>query len=168
MEENLAIAKFYRLKTGDLSITVHRMELARIRFMVNSYLRLRLSKIQSSIFHYAKNVNEMDTDNTSRMTQEEAAFSTTYRGDLMEHFSSLALRHIPGAWDPEQVAPGVPGPNKNTAVFVAVREDCKGVEIHDECGLGRDDTVDLLKGGQHLLKYNAVATLVDDGSLQLI
>ena len=162
MEENLS-----RLKKGDLRIPVHRMELSRIRFMINSYLRLRLSKIQSSIFHYTKNA-EMDTDNPSRLTQEEAAFANNYRGDLVEHFSSLALRHIPGAWDPEKVVPGVPGPNMNTAVFVAVREDCRGVEIPDECGLGRDDTVDLLKGGQHLLKYNAVSTLVDDGSLQLI
>ena len=163
MEENLS-----RLKKGDLRIPVHRMELSRIRFMINSYLRLRLSKIQESIFHYTKNGNDMETDNPSRLTQEEATFATTYRGDLVEHFSSLALRHIPGAWDPEKVLPGVPGPNMNTAVFVSVRDDCRGVEIPDECGLGRDDTVDLLKGGQHLLKYNAVATLVDDGSLQLI
>ena len=43
MEENLS-----RLKKGDLRIPVHRMELSRIRFMINSYLRLRLSKIQES------------------------------------------------------------------------------------------------------------------------
>ena len=68
----------------------------------------------------------------------------------------------------EKVLLGVPGPNTNTAVFVSVRDDCRGVEIPDDCGQGRDDTVDLLKGSQHLLKYNAVANFVDDGSLQLI
>ena len=73
MEENLS-----RLKKGDLRIPVHRMELSRIRFMINSYLRLRLSKIQESIFHYTKNGNDMETDNPSRLTQEEATFATTY------------------------------------------------------------------------------------------
>ena len=164
MEENLS-----RLKKGDLRIPVHRMELSRIRFMINSYLRLRLSKIQDNIFHYTKGGGkDAEEDNPSRLTQEEAAFATTYKDDLVEHFSSLALRHIPGAWDPEKVIPGVPGPNTNTAVFVSVRDDCRGVEIPDDCGQGRDDTVDLLKGSQYLLKYNAVANFVDDGSLQLI
>jgi len=163
MEENLS-----RLKKGDLRIPVHRMELSRIRFMINSYLRLRLNKIQDAIYHYTKNDKDMMEDNPSRLTPEEAGFARSYKEDLVEHFSSLALRHIPGVWDPEKVVPGVPAPNNNAAVFVAVREDCMGVEIPDDCGQGRDDTVDLLKGSQHLLKYNTVANFVDDGSLQLI
>ena len=102
MEENLS-----RLKKGDLRIPVHRMELSRIRFMINSYLRLRLSKIQDNIFHYTKGEGkDNEEDNPSRLTQEESAFATTFKDDLVEHFSSLALSHIPGAWDPEKVLPG--------------------------------------------------------------
>jgi hypothetical protein len=36
MEGNLA-----RLKKGDMRIPIHRMELSRIRYMINSYLRIR-------------------------------------------------------------------------------------------------------------------------------
>ena len=163
MEENLS-----RLKKGDLRISVHRMELSRIRFMINSYLRLRLMKIQENIFHYTKDSNAMDDDNPSRLTQSEAVFATSYRTDLVEHFSNLALRHIPGAWDPEKVTPAIPRPNMNASVFVSVRDDCMGVDINDDCSLGRDDTVDLVKGGQHLLLYKSVANLIDDENLQLI
>ena len=49
MNENLS-----RLKKGDLRIPVHRMEISRIKFLINSYLRARLAKIQSYIFHYKK------------------------------------------------------------------------------------------------------------------
>ena len=61
------------------------MELQRIKFMVNSYLRLRLEKIQSNIFHYTKT----DNDNPSRLTQEEADFALNYKENLTEHFNSV-------------------------------------------------------------------------------
>ena len=56
-----------RLSKGDLRLPVHRMELGRIRFpagffledcdcafrfVINSYLRARLQKIESQIWHY--------------------------------------------------------------------------------------------------------------------
>ena len=96
--------------------------------MVNSYLRLRLEKIQSNIFHYTKT----DDDNPSRLTQEEADFALNYKENLTEHFNSLALRHIPGVWESTKVVPTAPAPNLSTAVFVSVREDVPRVDIQDE------------------------------------
>ena len=49
MEGNLS-----RLAKGDVRLVVHRMELARIRFVINSYLRLRLKKIEKHLHHYTK------------------------------------------------------------------------------------------------------------------
>ena len=63
MEENLA-----KVKKGDIRVPVHRMEIQRIKFMANSYLRLRLRKIQSNIFTLTR--GDQDTDNPSRMTPE--------------------------------------------------------------------------------------------------
>ena len=162
MEENLS-----RLKKGDIRTPVHRMEISRIRFIINSYLRLRLGKIQSNLFHYIKSSGEAE-NNPSRLTPEEMTFATQYSADLTEHFSNLALRHIPGGWEPSKMTPEVPGPNLDQAVFVSVRRDCHGVDISDPAGLGRDDTVDLVTGDQHLVQYHAVSSLIDDGSLQLI
>ena len=70
MNENLS-----RLKKGDLRIPVHRMEISRIKFLINSYLRVRLAKIQSYIFHY-KAVDSLGQPNSAaRMTPEEATFA---------------------------------------------------------------------------------------------
>ena len=140
------------------------MELQRITFMVNSYLRLRLEKIQSNIFHYTKS----DDDNPSRLTQEEADFALNYKENLTEHFNSLALRHIPGVWESTKVVPTAPAPNLSTAVFVSVREDVPGVDIKDDAGKGRDDTIQLMKGSQHMVMYDAISHLVDEGSVQLL
>ena len=64
MEENLS-----KVKKGDIRVPVHRMETQRIKFMVNSYLRLRLRKIQSNIFSLTRGDQNQD-NNPSRMTPE--------------------------------------------------------------------------------------------------
>ena len=78
MEENLL-----KLKKGDVRVPVHRyilytnitaetgifffrLELQRIKFMVNSYLRIRLQKIQNNIFYYAN----QHQDNPDRLTSK--------------------------------------------------------------------------------------------------
>jgi GINS complex subunit 4 len=159
MEENLT-----KLKKGDLRTPVHRMELSRIRFMINSYLRIRLEKIQRNIH----SVTRSDQDNPDRLTDEERQFAASHRDNTDTLFSALALRHTPGQFEPDKVQPKMPELNLGTAVFVKVREDVQGVDILDETGQGRDDTIDLSTGSQHLVKYSAVSHLVNNGSLQLI
>lgn len=93
MEGNLS-----QLGPGDMRLPVHRLELSRIRFMINSYLRLRLAKLQAGILHYTSE------DNPGRLTEEEAVFAAQHRRDLLDHFNCLALQHLPGTWDPTKAA----------------------------------------------------------------
>jgi len=159
MEGNLA-----RLSKGDLRLPVHRMELGRIRFVINSYLRARLEKIESQVWHYTG-----PGDAGSRMTQEEAAFAVSFRETGTSLLNSLVLKHLPGgAWDPEKSVPVLPGPRLSQAVFVKVLESREGIEVRDESGGDRDETVDLMVGAQHLLQYNVVRGLLDEGSVALI
>ena len=159
MEENLV-----KLKKGDVRIPVHRMEIQRIKFMINSYLRHRLSKIQKNIF----SITKPDSDNPDKMTAEEAEFAGNYRQLLQTHFDSLILRHIPGHWDPTKVSPVTSGPALDSAVFVSVKKSVAGVDIKDATDLGRDDSVDFSEGNQHIVQYSAVSHLVDSEHLQLI
>jgi len=159
MEGNLA-----RLSKGDLRLPVHRMELQRIRFVINSYLRARLEKIESQVWHYTG-----PGEAGSRMTQEESAFATSFRESGTSLMNSLVLKHLPGgAWDPEKSVPALPGPTLSQAVFVKVLESREGMEVVDESGAGRDETVDLQVGAQHLLQYNVVRGLLDEGCVALI
>jgi len=159
MEGNLA-----RLSKGDLRLPVHRMELQRIRFVINSYLRARLEKIESQVWHYTG-----PGEAGSRMTQEESAFATSFSESGTSLMNSLVLKHLPGgAWDPDKSVPALPGPTLSQAVFVKVLESREGIEVVDESGAGRDETVDLQVGAQHLLQYNVVRGLLDEGCVALI
>ena len=99
---------------------------------------------------------------------QEAEFANSYRQLLVSHFDSLVLRHIPGQWDPDKVAPAPARPLNDTAVFVSVKEDVAGVEIRDQAELGRDDTLDLVKGAQHMFQYRDISHLLDAEQIQLI
>jgi len=159
MEGNLA-----RLGRGDPRLPVHRLELSRIKFVVNSYLRSRLAKVQRHVFHYTG-----EGAARGKMTQEEETFATSYRESVTSLFNTLVLRNLPaGAWDPEKMVPPVPHPNPSQAVFARVLEDRAGLEVRDESGGGRDETVDLVAGSQHLVQYGMVRSLVGEGCLSLI
>ena len=68
----------------------------------------------------------------------------------------------------EKSVPVLPGPRLSQAVFVKVLESREGIEVRDESGGDRDETVDLVAGAQHLLQYNVVRGLLDEGSVALI
>ncbi len=86
---------------------------------------------------------------------------------MEEHFKSLALRHLPGSFELSKVTPKLPEPNLKTAVFIQVREPVRGVEVRDDCGLGRDETIDMEQGDEHLLQYNTTSHLLNGGSVRL-
>ena len=69
MENNLA-----QVGKRDFRIPLHRMELARVKFMITSYHRLRLQKIQSWI--HSLNLEE---EGQSLLTREELTFAKNYR-----------------------------------------------------------------------------------------
>ena len=78
------------------------------------------------------------------------------------------MRHMPGDWDPARLPASVPGPNLAQAVFVEGKADCPGLEVSDPAGLGRDDTVELVRGDQLMVQYSSVARILEEGSIQLI
>lgn len=99
-----------RLRNGSdpkikFAASVYKMEIGRIRFTISSYLRTRLEKIQSFIFHLLgleEKAQESDTLEENgmytRMTANELKFAKQYRADIAEVYKKLALDHMPGAF----------------------------------------------------------------------
>lgn len=158
MEQNLA-----SLSKGDLRMCVHKMELSRIKFLIHSYLRTRLDKIQNNFHFYSKT----DIDNPSRLSPEETDFLNKYKQTVENLFQSLCLRHLPGSFDIDKTGIKPPHPNNQAAVFVQVEKDVAGLEIRDTAGQGREETLDLEAGEQHLLQYAAIAHLIESGTVTL-
>lgn len=86
------------LQTGDFRRIVHDMEIQRIRYAINSYLRARLHKIENfSKFFLDEDLNR--TPDKKRLSPSERTFAENYEELKENHFKQLVLRHIP----PQQV-----------------------------------------------------------------
>eukprot|EP00058_Branchiostoma_floridae_P024983 XP_002610473.1 hypothetical protein BRAFLDRAFT_124274 [Branchiostoma floridae] len=66
MQENIS-----RAKKGDLKASIHKMEIDRIRYVLASYLRIRLEKIEKFVHHLLEEEAELGEDVPSRMSPEE-------------------------------------------------------------------------------------------------
>lgn len=162
-----------RLDKGHFGIAIHQMELSRVRFMIASYLRLRLDKIQRQVHHLIK---RSDDELNARLTSEEAAFLKSHKKNLDNLFHKLALDHTPGRlatdfaahFGADGKAEQAPKPNLNAAVFVKAEQDIQGVFIEDEAGRGRDEEYDMEKDSQHILRYKSVSHLIQSGDVKLI
>ena len=169
-EENLQ-----NLDRGHFGIAIHKMELQRVRFMIASYLRLRLQKIQTQVHFLSK---RSDDEINAILTTEEATFLRSHKKNVDNLFNKLALDHIPArarnvkfsefSASSTNASNEAPKPNLNATVFVKANEDVQGVYIEDEAGRGRDEEYDLEKDSQHVLRYKSVSHLVQSGAVKLI
>ncbi|KAM9252440.1 LOW QUALITY PROTEIN: DNA replication complex GINS protein SLD5 [Cariama cristata] len=69
MEANL------KLKEGDLKVSIHHMEIERIRYVLSSYLRCRLVKIEKFFPHVLEKEKSRAEGEPSILSPEEFAFA---------------------------------------------------------------------------------------------
>jgi GINS complex subunit 4 len=178
MEENLAT-----LPCSDFKKGIHQLEVDRIRYLVTSYLRHRLEKIETYVFHTLKQEEQRtERDEESYLTQAEQEFALKYRQGLRllwglnggydfffpgleQHFENVMNFH-PGLpfedWKNQLIVP-----NTKSFVFLKAKSRVEGVVVDG----GRDDDsklVDLNLGSQLIISYNSVADLVKKGEVRLI
>jgi len=158
MENNLQT-----LSKGDLRIFVHKMEISRIKFVINSYLRTRLDKIQNNYLHYFQ---ARDSDNPSRLSRQEEDFLDAYKRAVDGLHDNLCLGHLQGG--NTELNSKYPRPNLHTAVFMKATENIQGLEITDHGDAGRDEIEDLNAGDQYLLQYSNISHLIDSSQINLI
>lgn len=163
MEKNLQ-----RAKKGDLKITVHRMEMERIRYVLSSYLRSRLRKIEKFFPHILEKERSRPETVSSFLSAQEVAFAKEYASNCESHLKNLALKRMPPNLQALDVIKSVAKPNLDSFVFLRVKEKQENVLVEPETGDQREYTVDLEEGSQHLMRYRTIAPLVASGAVQLI
>lgn len=158
MEENMK-----RLKRDDLRLMVHRMELDRIRFLISSYLRIRLEKIERYTIHILSEEAGREPDE-AYLTPEELRFAKDYLGSVENLFKTVALQHMPTSFQGFEIDKVSTKPNMHTHVFLRANERITGIVLPGVV----DEEIDFEAGSQHIIQYNAVANLVKSGAVQLI
>jgi GINS complex subunit 4 len=154
MEENLQA-----IDPNEFRRITHRMELERIRYIVTSYLRCRLHKIEDFTQHII-NEERARSAEKKRLSEAELKFAEDYLESIEKHFHSLALRHFPPNQD--DINKRIIRPNLLGNVFLRVLKPC-GVVVNTN-----DEEVDLSENSQHMLPYQLISDLVIKGDVQLI
>ncbi|XP_046836019.1 DNA replication complex GINS protein SLD5 isoform X1 [Vespa crabro] len=158
MEENMK-----RLERDDLRLVVHRMELDRIRFLISSYLRIRLEKIERYTIHILSEEASREPDE-AYLTPEELRFAKDYLGSIENLFKTVALQHMPTNFQGFEIDKVSTKPNMQTHVFLRANERITGIVLPGVI----DEEIDFEAGSQHIIQYNAIANLVKSGAVQLI
>ncbi|XP_050398037.1 DNA replication complex GINS protein SLD5 isoform X1 [Patella vulgata] len=163
MEENIQ-----RAKKGDFKISIHRMEIDRIRYVLSSYLRIRLKKIEDFTAYILHQESQRKEEDSPLLSPEEYKFAKEYQTSVEGHFNSLALRHMPAnsqTLDPKLT---VIQPNLDNYIFLRVNEDTQGILIEEETLDTGEEIVDLEKGDQHIMRYRPLAPHVASSAVSLI
>lgn len=160
MESNIC-----HLPKSDVKVDVHRIELERIRYIITSYLRCRLKKIE----HYASYILEQEqlrNPDERFLSDGETQFAKEYVDNLDVHFDSV-LKEMPWNWQTLDASNKRIKPNMDSYVFLRANSSVSNVIVKDVFE-NRDEEVELNENSQHLLPYSSVAANVKDATVQLI
>jgi len=159
MEGNIA-----RARSQDFKIHIHRMEIDRIRYIISSYLRIRLHKIEK----YTKSILQAESNGADKLSPEEHQYAKEYAESTDAHLKGLALQHMPQ--NLQNLDPKFTNkhPPLDSYVFLRVNEETQGVMVEDETAESGEDILDLEKGTQHIMRYRPIQDLVASGAVSLV
>ena len=156
--------------TGDtdpktnFALIVIQTELERYRYLVRSYLRARIAKIDRHALHY------LSTDALrARLSEMELAYATRHQALLHNHYLSSFLSSFPpNLQNLNDTAAGVTmieTPDLESAVFIRVLRDgvlvaARGVDADDDARMRESDIL--------ILRWSDAKPLVDAGSAELV
>lgn len=160
MEVNLA-----RLKRNDFRVSIHKMELDRVRYVVASYLRTRLEKIENFAVGILEEESKRSAE-TTYLSTNEVQFAEVCVSLLERHFQ-IALRHMPSNLQTFEKTKMCMKPNVYSHVFLRAKRDVLGVIVEGDSD-NKEEEVDLDVNTQHIMQYQPVSHLVKNGNVQLI
>lgn len=160
MESNV-----HRLPKGDLKVDIHKIELERIRYIVTSYLRCRLKKIEQ----YASFILEQEAvrdPNDRYLADSELKFAVEYVQHLDNHFSTV-LKEMPWNLQTLESSSKRIKPNMDNYVFLRANTSVPNVIVNNFFEK-REEEIPMNEDSQYLLPYSSISENVKDGTVQLI
>lgn len=163
MTENLK-----RCKKQDFRVAIHKMEIDRIRYVLSSYLRTRLEKIERCAHYLLDKDASVKDPSEAVLSPEETSYARGYLSSMENHFQKVVLQQMPENLRSFDAAKVSVRPNLESYIFLKVKETTNGVLVEDDTGDGRDEEVDLEEGSQYLMRYNTVKDLLHSGAVVFI
>ena len=142
--------------------TLYQMEIDRIKYLLASYLRTRLFKIEQLAAYVLQNQEARE-----RLSAEEVVYAQKYLECVHGHFKACVLDQLPemfqGLFEQGADTDMIPKPNMNKFVFSRAEREIGSVDM-DEARTAAY----FRKGDIYALRYQPVSGTVGDGDLSLI
>ncbi|KAI4247487.1 MAG: hypothetical protein L6R40_001435 [Gallowayella cf. fulva] len=138
-------------------------ELERFKFLVRSFLRTRIAKIDKHALHILSNPTQ-----TARLSAAELQYANSHQTLLEAHYRSSFLSQFPTSLQRlDDTAGGISmieQPDLDTAVFVRVLRDVEEPIIVE----GTDIDFEMRRGDVYVIRWSAVRDHVMSGDAELI
>jgi GINS complex subunit 4 len=155
--------------TGDMdpktnfALIVIQTELERYKYLVRSYLRARMAKIDRHTLHY------LSTDELrARLSEMELAYATRHQALLHNHYLSSFLSSFPpnlqNLNDASAGISMIETPDLECAVFIRLLKDT----FVEGRGVDSDGSLDMRESDIVILRWADAKPLVEVGSAELV
>ncbi|KAJ3033225.1 GINS complex subunit [Rhizophlyctis rosea] len=143
-------------------VVLYQQEMERIKYVIRSYLRTRLVKIQKHTLHLLR-----DEEYRSRMSPEELDFAERFNDLMDRHYYKSCLETLP-TWlhrldENINGVDMVSKPDLEDAVICRVKEDIGEFQLDDG-----GDTIVMRRGNIYLLRYKTIRALLEEDKVELI
>ncbi|KAK7744972.1 GINS complex subunit [Cytospora paraplurivora] len=155
--------------TGDMdpktnfALIVIQTELERAKYIVRSYLRARIAKIDKHTLHYLSTPIMR-----ARLSETELAYATRHQAMLHNHYLSSFLSSFPPNLQNLNDTAGnismIDTPDLDTAVFIRLLRDC----LVEGRGIDEDGSMNGKDGDILILRWSDAKPLVDAGDAELV
>ncbi|WOL16179.1 hypothetical protein Cni_G24961 [Canna indica] len=159
------VDEFRENGVDDLVVSLYQMDLDRTLFLLRSYLRIRLQKIEKYTIHISK------TDLWNHLSEQEQKFTERCREKMEKHLEQSVLARLPHGYQSimkqsisSEEDDMVPEPQLDTFVFCKTK-DAVGAFQLDDTG---DDIVDLVADDLYVIRYKSIKGLVDASQIDLV
>ncbi|MCJ1450840.1 GINS complex subunit [Mycoblastus sanguinarius] len=148
---------------ANFRLIIIQTELERFKFLVRSFLRARIAKIDAYTLHALSH-----SPTRACLSPSELQYATTHTTILHAHYHSSFLSQFPTSLQRlDDTAGGismVETPDPDKAVFVRALRDTEDVVVVE----GTDTEFEMRRGDVVVVRWSAVRELVVDGGAELI
>ena len=148
---------------ANFRLIIIQTELERFKFLVRSFLRARIAKIDAHALYHLT-----DPSAKARLSPSELQYATAHTSLLRAHYHSSFLSRFPASLQKMDDTAGgismVEGPDVDKAVFVRALKDVGG-PVYVE---GTDTAFEMRRGDVVVVRWSAVRELVMAGDAELI
>jgi len=139
-------------------VMIYQIELDRIKFLYNGYLRLRIRKIVSTVAHLIT-----DEDATQNLTEAEYQFAQGYADKFKDHLTESFLKDLPNGGVGTDLE--TDAPNNKRFRFFRVRDDLGHVNFDES---NRSKPHEFKEGEIYVAPFNKIKGYVEEHKMDLL